>query len=101
MMFTHPELYSSRDGLPMYTALYEFKRRGLLRKGMAAVDIQKLIGEPAGEQRIDTPNADDEPHIWWTYSLHASSFQIEFSSDRTALNFFETTDGDNSKTTQW
>jgi len=99
MRFTHPELYESRDGLPMYTALYEFRRRGLLRRGMTASNIQKLLGEPPEKSELQT--SDDRPNIVWHYSLHASNLTIEFDPDGNALSFTETTDGDNSKMDQW
>jgi hypothetical protein len=92
MRFTHPELYTSRDGLPMYTALHEFRRRGLLRRGMAAVDIQKLLGEPA--QNLEHQLSQDAPNRLWIYSLHASSLTIEFSPDGDALTFTESFQGD-------
>ena len=99
MRFTHPELYESRDGLPMYTALYEFRRRGLLRRGMTASNIQKLLGEPPEKSELE--NSDDRPNLLWHYSLHASNLTIEFDPDGNALSFTETDDGDNSKTDQW
>jgi hypothetical protein len=92
MRFTHPELYESRDGLPMYTALYEFRRRGLLHRGMAAIEIRKLLGEPPEKSEHQTSN--DSPNILWFYSLHASSLTVEFSPDGTALSFTERLQGD-------
>src|ERR1043165_1188259 len=95
MRFCHPELYDSRDGLPMYTALYEFRRRGLLHRGMAAIEIRKLLGNPAEKSELQT--GDDNPNLLWVYDLHASTLVIEFTNDGTALSFTETSDGDNSK----
>jgi hypothetical protein len=76
----------------MYTALYEFRRRGLLHRGMAAIEIRKLLGEPPEKSQHQTSN--DNPNILWIYSLHASTFTIEFSPDGTALSFRESLQGD-------
>ena len=99
MRFTHPELYESRDGLPMYTALYEFKRRGLLHRGMAATEVRNLLGEPSAKSERETSN--DRPNILWNYSLHASALTIEFSPDGDALSFTEVKNGDTPNVTQW
>jgi hypothetical protein len=101
MMFTHPELYDSRDGLPLYTALYELKRRGLLHRGMDASELRKLIGAPAHQEHSEIESQDEDPHLTWTYDLHASTLQVQFSKDGKVSQFTQTTDGDNSKTWEW
>ena len=90
MRFTHPELYESRDGLPMYTALYEFRRRGLLHRGMDAIEIRKLLGAP--HEKSENQTGDD--NFLWIYHLHASSFTIEFSPEGSALIFRDSPQGD-------
>ena len=98
MRFTHPELYESRDGLPMYTALYEFRRRGLLCRGMASEDIRKLLGTPHEEEAAQMENDDPYVHnVRWVYGLHASTLVIDFSPAGTALSFRETSDGEPGK----
>jgi len=91
MRFTHPELYGSRDGLPMYTALYGLRRRGLLRRGMSTEEIRKLLGAPGDEHDRST---DFEGHIFWHYGLHASNLTIKFSPQGEVLSFTTTRQGD-------
>jgi len=90
MRFTHPELYESRDGLPMYTALYEFRRRGLLHRGMDAIEIRKLLGAP--HEKPENQTGDD--NFLWIYHLHASTLTIEFSPEGSALSFRDSPQGD-------
>jgi hypothetical protein len=99
LRFTQPNLFLSRDELPMYTALYELRRRGLLKRGMAAIDVKAFLGTPDTDQELET--AAERPNHIWNYGLHASSLTIEINPEGEVLSFTVTSESDRPHSETW